>query len=63
MKSLGTFLAYYMPILLLVGPILLLFDGVPFAPFIGAICLGLGLFALSIKVDVILGYIKKDKTE
>ncbi len=60
MKSLGNFLSYYMPILLLVGPMLLLFEKThPMFPLIGAICLGLGLFTLSIKVDLILGHLKK----
>jgi len=63
MKSFGEFLAYSMPILLLIGPILLIFNDVIFMPFMGAICLGLGLFALSIKVDIILGHIKKEKSE
>ena len=64
MKSFGEFLAYYMPILLLVGPILLLLgETYTFIPFIGAVCLGMGLFTLSIKVDIILGHIKKDKSE
>ncbi len=61
MKWLSNFLAYYTPLLLLAGPILLLFGGThPLLPFIGAICLGLGLFTLSLKVDIILGHIKKD---
>ncbi|MHC4882704.1 MAG: hypothetical protein ACYTEN_03845 [Planctomycetota bacterium] len=62
MKSFGEMLTYCAPLFLLTGPILLMLGGVP--SMIGAICLGLGLFTLAIKVDIILGHVKeKGKSE
>ena len=59
MKSFGEFISYCMPLLLLVGPILLLLGNL--LSMIGAVCLGFGFFALSIKVNIILDHIKKEK--
>ena len=61
MKSFGEMLTYGMPLFLLAGPMLLVLGGI--SSMIGAICLGLGLFTLAIKVDIILGHVKKDKRE
>jgi hypothetical protein len=50
MRTFGQWLGYLMPFLLLCGPILAVLQHF----LIGAVCVGLGLFALSIKVDVLL---------
>lgn len=58
MRKFGEWLGYGMPFLLLLGPILVVLGFVR----TGAVFLGLGLFAMSIKVDVLLSRIqKKDK--
>lgn len=63
MRSFGELFAYSMPLLLLVGPILLMFGETYFPlPLLGAVCLGLGLFTLSIKVDLILNRLKQNPT-
>lgn len=50
MRQFGQVLGYMMPFLLLCGPI---FAGMGHV-LLGGVCLGLGLFALAIKVDILL---------
>ncbi len=54
MRQFGQWLGYIMPFMLLCGPILIALRYI----FIGAIFLGLGLFALSIKVDILLSRVQ-----
>ena len=64
MRGFGQILGYCMPWLLLAGPILMaLHESRSPVSLIGAVCLGLGLFALSIKVDLILGRTKGDSNK
>jgi len=59
MRGFGQFLGYLMPFLLLAGPVLMVLQkDYSIISLLGGLCLGLGLFALSIKVDLILGRTK-----